>query len=72
MYGINPTDAQFVSLLYTNALHRTADTAGLNYWVGQLSSGAQTRAQALIRFSESAENQATLIGVIQNGIEMTN
>ena len=72
LYGINPTDAQFVSLLYTNALHRPADTAGLNFWVGQLSSGAQTRAQALIGCSESAENQATLMGVIQNGIEMTN
>ena len=71
LYGSNPTDSQFVTLLYTNALNRTADTAGLNYWVGQLSSGAQTRAQALIGFSESTENQTALIGVIQNGIEIT-
>ena len=71
LYGANPTDSQLVTLLYTNALNRTADTAGLNYWVGQLSSGAQTRVQALIGFSESTENQAALIGIIQNGIEIT-
>ena len=71
LYGVNPTDSQLVTLLYTNALNRTADTAGLNYWVGQLSNGAQTRAQALIGFSESTENQAALIGIIQNGIEIT-
>ena len=71
LYGANSTDSQFVTLLYTNALNRTADTAGLNYWVGQLSSGAQTRAQTLTGFSESTENQTALIGVIQTGIEIT-
>ena len=70
LYGENPSDAQFVSLLYTNALHRAPDLAGLSYWVGQLSTGSQTRAQALIGFAESAENQAALIGSIQNGIEI--
>jgi hypothetical protein len=60
-----------VNLLYTNALHRTADAGGLEYWVNQLSSHAQSREQALLGFSESPENQASLIGVIQNGIELT-
>jgi hypothetical protein len=70
LYGENPSDAQFVSLLYANALHRAPDLAGLSYWVGQLSTGSQTRAQALIGFAESPENQAALIGSIQNGIEI--
>jgi Ca2+-binding RTX toxin-like protein len=70
LYGAAPTDAQFVSLLYTNALHRAPDAAGLNYWVNQLSSNSQTREQALLGFSESTENQASLIGVIQGGIEL--
>jgi Ca2+-binding RTX toxin-like protein len=70
LYGANPTDAQFVNLLYTNALHRTADASGLAYWVDQLTSSAQTRAQVLCGFAESAENQASLIGFIQNGIEL--
>jgi hypothetical protein len=69
LYGAAPTDAEFVNLLYTNALHRTADAGGLEYWVGQLSSHAQSREQVLFGFSESVENQAALIGVIQNGIE---
>ena len=71
LYGNSPTDSAFVNLLYTNALHRTADAGGLEYWVNQLSSHAQSREQALLGFSESAENQASLIGVIQNGIELT-
>jgi hypothetical protein len=69
LYGAAPTDTAFVNLLYTNALHRTADAGGLEYWINQLSSHAQSREQALLGFSESAENQASLIGVIQNGIE---
>ena len=70
LYGNSPTDSVFVNLLYTNALHRTADAGGLDYWVNQLSSHAQSREQALLGFAESAENQAALIGVIQGGIEL--
>ncbi len=43
---------------------------GDDYWTHQIDSGV-TREQALFGFSESAENQASLIGVIQNGIELT-
>jgi hypothetical protein len=68
-YGESPTNAQFVDLLYTNALHR-ARAVGDDYWTNQLDSGV-TREQALIGFSESAENQASLIGVIQNGMALT-
>jgi hypothetical protein len=58
-----------VDLLYTNALHR-ARALGDDYWTHQLDSGV-TRAQALIGFSESTENQASRIGVIQGGIELS-
>ena len=67
-YGANPTNAEFVDLLYANALHR-ARAVGDDYWTNQLDSGV-TREQALIGFSESAENQASLVGVTQNGIEL--
>ncbi len=70
LYGTSTTDSVFANLLYTNALHRPADAGGLEYWVNQLSSHAQSREQALLGFSESPENQASLIGVIQNGIEL--
>ena len=45
-------------VLYKNVLDREADTSGLNYWLGQLNSGAETRYEVLLGFSESAENKA--------------
>lgn len=52
-YG-NVDSTGFVTLLYQNVLDRQPDTDGLNYWVGQLD-GGETRENALIGFSESAE-----------------
>jgi hypothetical protein len=43
---------------------------GLEYWVNQLSIHSQSREQALSGFSESPENLAAQIRVIQNGIEL--
>jgi hypothetical protein len=61
-------DTQFVTLLYANVLHRAPDLGGLNFHVDNLAHGL-TRAQTLVGFSESIENQAALIGVLQNGFE---
>lgn len=69
LYGANPSTTQFVTLLYANVLHRSPETEGLSYWRGQLDNQLQSRAQVLIGFSESTENQAALIGVIGGGIE---
>ena len=68
LYGTNPGNEQFVDLLYTNALRRVADKEGADYRVNQLASNLQTRTRVLVNFSEPAENQAALIGVIQGGI----
>jgi hypothetical protein len=62
------SNSQFVSQLYANVLHRAADAEGLAYHVGTLDSGQLSRAQVLVGFSESPENQAALIGVISNGM----
>ena len=64
-------DAQFVTQLYANVLHRAPDAGGLAFHTGNLASGANTRANVLVGFSESQENQAALIGSIQNGMEYT-
>ena len=56
-YGDNVSDATYVNNLYKNVLGRDADTGGLNYWLGQLNSGAETRYEVLLGFSESAENK---------------
>ena len=56
-YGRNLSDTAFINTLYKNVLDRDADTGGLNYWLGQLSSGAETRYEALLGFAESIENK---------------
>ena len=57
-YGDNVSTEDYVKTLYDNILGRTPDLEGYNYWVGQLSSGKETRAEALLGFAESAENKA--------------
>jgi serralysin len=72
LYGPNPSNAQFVTKLYDNVLNRAPDTGGYNYWVGLLNTGGIDKISTLVNFSESNENQAGVIGVIQNGIELFN
>ena len=57
-YGSDVTDEKFVTTLYQNVLGRAPDTSGLKYWLGQLTSGAETRYEALLGFAESVENKA--------------
>lgn len=71
VYGTNPTNAQIVNKLYDNVLHRPGEIGGLNFWVGVLDAKAGTVAEVLAGFSESAENQAGLVGVIGNGFSFT-
>ncbi len=64
-------NAAFVAQLYANVLDRAPDASGLAFHVGNLATGANTRANVLVGFSESPENQAALIGVIQAGMFYT-
>ena len=68
LYGNNPSNAELVTLLYDNVLHRAPDTGGFNYWMNELDHGT-SREQVLIGFSESIENQLSLVGIVQTGIE---
>ena len=61
------SDTQFITLLYNNVLHRNPDPTGLAYWQNEISHGFE-RSRILASFSESTENQANVIGVIQDGI----
>jgi hypothetical protein len=67
-YGANPSDTEFVTLLYQNVLGRLPDQDGFDFWLNAFGNGV-TRSQALVGFSESTENQTSLIGVLQQGIE---
>lgn len=68
-YGANLNNADFVSALYSNALHRAPDAAGFAYWTGQLESGAISRNAMLAAFSESPEHVAQLVGAVQDGVD---
>jgi hypothetical protein len=70
-YGANPTDTQFVNLLYANVLHRSPDAAGYDFWVKALTNHDTTHVGIVKFFSESPENQAQVIGSIQDGITYT-
>ena len=72
LYGSNPSNADFLTKLYSNVLHRTPDTGGYNWWLGELDAGRYDKTSALASFAESPENQAGVIGVIQNGIDLFN
>jgi len=71
LYGSNNTNKEFVNLMYNNVLDRDADEGGYDFWLGHMDSGAVSREQLLIDFSESDENQLNVIGLISNGIEYT-
>ncbi|MBD0271219.1 MAG: DUF4214 domain-containing protein [Acetobacteraceae bacterium] len=66
-YGA-PDNAGFVALLYENALGRTPDAAGLNYWTGALNSGALTRPAVALGFSDSAELKAATAPALADGL----
>ena len=67
-FGASLTDLQYVQQLYQNVLHRAGEDAGVSYQLNALQSGVVDRAQLLVNFSESPENQAALIGVMQQGM----
>lgn len=69
-YGANPSYEELITAMYSNVLHRAPDQGGFDYWKSQMNAGAVNRDSLLVNFSESAENQANVIGVIQYGIEL--
>lgn len=69
IYMADPSDSYFVTQLYHHVLHREPDAAGLTFWLNNVHSAS--RADVMVMFSESPENQAQVIGTIQNGIEYT-
>jgi uncharacterized delta-60 repeat protein len=63
-YG-STTDAEFVDLVYRNVLGRAPDAAGASFWEQQLASGARTRGEVMLAFSESEEFRGTSFNEVQ-------
>jgi hypothetical protein len=53
-------DAAFVDLVYRNVLEREADPGGRTFWTNELTSGARSRGQLMLQFSESREYVARM------------
>jgi len=69
LYGQNPTNAEFLTKVYSNVLARTPDEAGLAWWVNEMKTNpAKTWQKVLADFSESTENQTGVASLIGNGI----
>jgi hypothetical protein len=68
LYGAQSSNAQFVDLLYKNVLHRAPEGGGYDFWLDALANKHVPREVVLDYFSESPENQAQVIGSIQDGI----
>lgn len=67
LYGVDPTNQDFIANLYRNVLDRELDQSGFDYWQGQMAAG-MSRAQVVAHFSESAENQAATAPLVDAGI----
>ena len=58
------TNSQFVDRVYRNVLGRAPDAGGLSHWTGRLDSGAMTRGQLMLAFSESAEYRPAIFAEV--------
>ena len=67
LYGSAPSNADIVARLYTNVLDRPGEAAGIAFWTSVLDQQQASLAQVLAAFSESPENIAALVGVLEHG-----
>jgi hypothetical protein len=65
-YG-NPEDTAFITLLYRNVLQREPDAPGLNTWATELA-GGESRADIVLKFSESPENIELTSDDVEQGL----
>lgn len=54
------SNSAFVTLIYQNIFGRDPDAGGLAYWTAKLDSGAKTRGDVMVSFSESSEGRRVL------------
>ena len=69
MYGAAPSVDSVLTKFYQNVLHREPEKAGYEYWLDVVTNKGVSLNAVLVAFSDSAENQAQVIGSISGGIE---
>jgi hypothetical protein len=68
LHGASSSSQELVHAFYRKGLGREGDQAGHEFWSGVLDRGAAL-GDVLVGFSESAENQAKLVGAVSHGVE---
>ena len=61
------SNAQYVGDLYNAFLRRGGDLGGVLFWIGQISTSAQTREQVRQQFVASPEFQARVAAILSEG-----
>ncbi|WP_027852951.1 DUF4214 domain-containing protein [Marinobacterium litorale] len=68
LYG-NPSNGEFITSLYNNVLGRDPEPAGYAWWLDQINNNPVfTWNIVMVGFSESPENQANVLELIEAGI----
>jgi hypothetical protein len=65
--NLKRTNAQFMSDIYNAIMRRGPDVDGINFWIGQLDSGALAREQVRAQFVQSPEFNNRVTNVIDAG-----
>jgi hypothetical protein len=65
----NRTNAQYVGDLYNAFLRRGGDQGGVNFWINQLNTNAQTREQVRVQFRNSTEFNNRVQAIIAAGCQ---
>lgn len=55
-YPTIQTNADFVSMVYFNVLHRAPDATGMAFWVAQIRAGTASKGRVMNQFAQSDEN----------------
>jgi len=71
LYGEGADNDTILTGVYKNVLDRVPDKGGFDYWLNLLNNKSITVSDMLVEFSESAENQAQVVGSLQAGYEFT-
>ncbi|MGG7604562.1 DUF4214 domain-containing protein [Massilia sp. BKSP1R2A-1] len=71
LYGASPTNAEIVTRLYQNVLHREPEPGGYAFWLDILDTKKTDLATVLLAFSNGTENTANVAELIANGIAYT-
>ncbi len=71
LYGADPTNAEMVTRLYKNILHRDPEPGGYAFWLDILDSKKADLVAVLAAMSESAENRDGVAELIGDGIAYT-